>query len=682
MKIKYVFWVLFLSLLFTLFINNIVSAGYVPWTIVQSSWVSPEQTCANSENNYKTWYSCSTASCLLNKLWVNSACGCDIYDQVNTTCKILWPSICTEYNQELMEKCTNKWYVQWIPLWESCNDFFITWNNVWTELRNTSCKTTSSSCLEWNTENGTVCNTYKSCRTGANGCQTLSKTTPIFTSSTYYDKNKDTKTYNLKDLITVPSDHAILWTDSNIKCITTAEWTNHTPAKNIQLSTCDILNSSYYSTAGSNGVCNKFQSLNNYLDSNTVNQIWAWIFRRNIRESKNTCTAEWRYAKIDSAWPTITASYGSLQTDTIKWCNLNKYKAIAPFSWTYGSNTNINTPGCEHYNKTDWLDLVDNFSINVKDVSGLSKVQVELWTCSAYYDFTWLALTDLLSSVNTSNWIDPAYSELTINAYTSSVYGMSWIVSLKTLFWKTRLDDCLWEWENYLKITAYDAARSLIDAISLDANKSELFNKTYAIRIDNSGPTFRPVSTYKYDNDYKEQATSVFDSSFDADTWYNSTIDWSFIMNDGVNPNEVLCTQYIQNWTGTCPTVAGKVWKSPVLADGTYAKYECDGIAITDDSVCKFDCDSGYVLSVDSSTCEAMPVIYDWYNIWYVWGCILWSEYKLVSCSDITDSSNTTNISACNMVNLKSSLATWESIYNHCLFKKFVPTHLLSERVN
>jgi hypothetical protein len=35
-----------------------------------------------------------------------------------------------------------------------------------------------------------------------------------------------------------------------------------------------------------------------------------------------------------------------------------------------------------------------------------------------------------------------------------------------------------------------------------------------------------------------------------------------------------------------------------------------------------------------------------------------------VSCSDVTDSNNTTNISACNMVNLKSSLVTWESIYN------------------
>jgi hypothetical protein len=38
----------------------------------------------------------------------------------------------------------------------------------------------------------------------------------------------------------------------------------------------------------------------------------------------------------------------------------------------------VNTPGCEYYNKTNGLDLVDNFEITVKDVSGLSKVQVEL----------------------------------------------------------------------------------------------------------------------------------------------------------------------------------------------------------------------------------------------------------------------------------------------------------------
>jgi hypothetical protein len=40
------------------------------------------------------------------------------------------------------------------------------------------------------------------------------------------------------------------------------------------------------------------------------------------------------------------------------------------------------------------------------------------------------------------------------------------------------------------------------------------------------------------------------------------------------------------------------------------------------------------------------------------------NEYKVISCADITDDTNTTNISACNLPNLKSTLNPGENIFD------------------
>jgi hypothetical protein len=664
---KHTYLTLVLSIFSIIWILSQTHAWFVPWTIVRDSWTSPVQDCTNVGNDYRTGFSCSTAVCLTYNYWENSSCpwGCTEYNQVQSTCKTYNnDATCKTYGTTTITACFDDfWGLQPFDMWE-CTYEWHNWETLEvTDYSNCIAYNNDATCATWNYVNGT-CKTYSSCRTASNGCQTWSQTTPSFTTSTYYDRNNNSTTYVLSDLISVPWNHAILWEDAWNQCITEADGTNHTPASRLRTSTCDTSNSSYYSTAWSNGVCNDFDSTNTYLDSNTVDQLWAGTFNKNVLETRSTCTVEWRYAELDNDGPIISTTYWSFQTDTSKWCNLNKYKWLSPFSWTYGSSTNVNTPWCEYYNNTDGQDLVDTFEITVEDVSGLSKVQVELWTCSAYYDFTSLQLDELINATNAANWVRSEYQTLVINSWTNTVYGKSGIVSLKTLFWKTRLDDCLGEWENYLKVTAEDAARDSDDAITLAANTTTLLDKSYAIRIDNSGPTFNVVSDYNFDPNYKEYPTSIFDSSFDSDSWYNETITWNFIMRDWVNKDETLCTQYIQSGTWTCTATPWKVWNAPVLADWTYAIYSCDGIEITDDSVCNFTCDAWYILSVDGSTCEPIPVTYDWYDEWYAGGCLAGNEYKVVSCADITDPNNTTNISACNMTNLKSSLAPWEAIYD------------------
>jgi hypothetical protein len=60
--------------------------------------------------------------------------------------------------------------------------------------------------------------------------------------------------------------------------------------------------------------------------------------------------------------------------------------------------------------------------------------------------------------------------------------------------------------------------------IDTQTNQSVNMDTSYAIRIDNSGPTFDINSTYDFDPKYKKSSSSLFDSTFDKDTWYNETV--------------------------------------------------------------------------------------------------------------------------------------------------------------
>ena len=97
MKIKYVFWVLFLSLIFTLFIHNSVNAGYVPWTIAKSnsSWT---ETCPfEASQDYEwtsAWCTIDTWSCQLYKSKSSeTVCGCETYAQTCTVTPDPWEPI-------------------------------------------------------------------------------------------------------------------------------------------------------------------------------------------------------------------------------------------------------------------------------------------------------------------------------------------------------------------------------------------------------------------------------------------------------------------------------------------------------------------------------------------------------------------------------------------------------------
>jgi hypothetical protein len=578
----------------SLLLGSSVSAWLVPGTIQKWDGTSNIQQCKKENGiSYKTSFSCVDTT------------TCDEYNQIEDKCIVFNEATCEEYASEVMQNCKNsKTWVEWhVTFEESCSDTL--WWNWWpapgttTVIDYTNCTKykDDATCKTWSYKNGT--------------CKGMIQE-PSFTNSTYYDYNYTESNYTFWGLYTAGSNR-ILWNDSWKTCFISANWSNKTKPTTLKTTTCDINNSTYYSKKWLSWTCHTYAWKNTYLD--TYDQLWNTSFLDNKNTSgQKTCVIQWRYAQIDDTKPTIDIEYGSFKEDTDKdqWCNLNKYKGESPFNATYWDLVNnVATPGCDFYKWDNVIsDLVDSFEIIVQDSqSGLSSVSVELWTCWGTYDING-SLTDLINDINSASGVRTWFLlPLIIKSWEESSYAWGKIVSLKTLFWnKTSLDECLVEWENYLKVVATDAARSDLDWKTLDGNSNEEYNTAFAIRIDNSGPTF--------------VANSPLYTSWN---WSNRTIDGTFEITDNIWSSEILCTTYEKKsiWGQCSDTVVlpiGGTWNNPVRVDGTYDIYQCEGIDITNASICTYTLAPPDPFSRDTS--------------WNYENCDGSKEYKTVTCAN------------------------------------------------
>ena len=144
-------------------------------------------------------------------------------------------------------------------------------------------------------------------------------------------------------------------------------------------------------------------------------------------------------------------------------------------------------------------DMLENLNILVKaDASGINTVRIELGSCDATYDFSSVVdNSKILESWTDAVGIKPSFEgDLTIAYSGSNTYGTDStgkpfaVPSLLSKFEVKRLDDCLAEGKNYLRITATDGARSNSDGVTWAGNTSiiDYSGQNRFIRIDNSSP--------------------------------------------------------------------------------------------------------------------------------------------------------------------------------------------------
>lgn len=275
-----------------------------------------------------------------------------------------------------------------------------------------------------------------------------------------------------------------LWVDSNRTCRITPTWTSNTPPSWVTTTTCEKYNTSYYTVPWSNWTCT--MSSWDYLIS-SYNQLWTVNFNDNSNIDSNwTCTVEWRFANADYSWPPITINapvFNNNNND--QWCNINKYRNYASYSWSQN-------PGCQFYKTNNGQDMLYGMTIDVwYDVSWIWSVEIQLWTCNYTYTSFSNSLTEIVNfPYSTSGWwVKSTYTSAFTIWYNTSVYAL-WKTqpSLLSAFGKTRLDECLWEWNNRITVLAKDMARDEYYWIYLAPNIYGPVSTAWTINIDNSGP--------------------------------------------------------------------------------------------------------------------------------------------------------------------------------------------------
>jgi hypothetical protein len=197
-----------------------------------------------------------------------------------------------------------------------------------------------------------------------------------------------------------------------------------------------------------------------------------------------------RYGTPDYSGPTITVNNVSslFDIDADNWCNMLKYRE----SYAAGELT-----GCEYYKSRIQInttgganpDLLQNMEIVVSDAtSGVSQILVEIGKCQATYDLP-TDVASVVASTTAASGVKSGLKTITLkyDAPSTSDAGApgAGLPSLKSkLAGGMRLDSCLVEGKNYLRVTAKDNSRR-----------------------DDDGTTYAPNSTTF--NDYKNQGRFI-----------------------------------------------------------------------------------------------------------------------------------------------------------------------------
>lgn len=463
------------------------------------------------------------------------------------------------------------------------------------------------------------------------------ETLPDFWYKDYFSYWKDSRTAVFSDF-NPPSNYIRLPQDNQENCTVFANWTQYSKPTWLIKTTCDRQNDFYYTWDWESGSCSWYTWKDNIITA--YDQFWN--VKRIERDSISAwyCSVSWRYARFDSDWPSISYNLPSFSSDEAKWCNLNKYK-----SWDYGEEWNPVFSWCEHYNKT-WStawDLVWEVSFSVWDLSWISKVKVELWACSYEYDDFETELSTVLKNTTTASWIKDKYLDL-LTFYGDKNSTKYWpnektFPSLKEAFNVERLDDCLLEWKNFFRVSAYDGARNVKKVDEIDANETILSSAqtNKYIRIDNSWVTLSAID---------EDSTDIWWENI----FYSTNLKWKFILQDIPSSGEQICTNYKANWTLKCawkPTDSSWVnpsWIHPETWE--YTSYTCDW-EVVNYSSCEWECNAWFFKDwwVCKPVWEAVScfiiwnsliwwndVLCDaWFSVSYYWETWLWSSCQVDS---------------------------------------------------
>ncbi|MDQ7009383.1 MAG: hypothetical protein Q9M94_03780 [Candidatus Gracilibacteria bacterium] len=252
---------------------------------------------------------------------------------------------------------------------------------------------------------------------------------------------------------------------------------------------------------GTNGTCNNDSSI--FKNIFNIDQYGNFTSESNTYSNLTTCTVEGRVAKKDDIGPVITSNWReySVNSDDGTWCNIKRYIDNTDNYMDFGEETPMDHLGCDSYSKAlmsddETVDLLEGLWVKVDvDPSGLKSVKIELGKCSGTLEVP--GSDNLATIINERNTF---IKNITFNYDTSNgdIRGKS-IKSLLEMFSVDRLDECLVNGKNYLKVTAKDLARSNADAITLSSNTS-IYPETLptrsspglgTINIDNSIPNFK-----------------------------------------------------------------------------------------------------------------------------------------------------------------------------------------------
>lgn len=311
--------------------------------------------------------------------------------------------------------------------------------------------------------------------------------------------------------------------------------------------------------------------------------------------------------------------------DLNNWCNYTKYVA--------GGYVDNSLPGCEYYK--DKIphpsggtnpDLLENMSVSVDDISGISAVTIEIGGCTATYNLP-TAIGGAVADGTSPSGANPNYKNITFNYGTVSTSGGG-LPSLRSKF-GPRLDACLREGKNYIKVTASDQARSNGDGISYTPNTSTI--QTAYLKIDNTVPKMG-LSGDAAKIAFSNQPASAFVGGNVTvnDQWKNYTISGGLRTTDPFGNDGPDITSTVSTYTGvvmTCvtsptkgafPSAAGIVWTSPFGVNPTTGKftgYIYDGLGpIPDLNSCNWDCGTGLVYDSASNKCvnsSSLFVLFD-----------------------------------------------------------------------
>lgn len=242
----------------------------------------------------------------------------------------------------------------------------------------------------------------------------------------------------------------------------------------------------------------------------------------------------------------------------------------------YGTNTNPELPGCTYYkNKISHAntsdkhpDLLENLDITVDDVSGISQVVIEIGaSCSATYNLA-TDVASVVASTTAASGVKPSYKNITFKYNTTSTNGGAGapgqgLPSLLSQFGKSRLDQCLTEGKNFLRVTMKDNARSDADGTSYAPNTSVLdySGQNKFIKIDNSGSKLGLTGEARKVAESNTPANCFVGGAVLDNKWKNYTISGSILSADPFGADGTDCSQRCTVLTGTgytCSTSATK----------------------------------------------------------------------------------------------------------------------------